>query len=239
MPIVQDSLDFEKLSNLLERHHLAAYFFTLRSIFGSSWPVEFYEQLRKTNYKVLLFNLSRKALISQVLSSLHDSGLDIIVLKGWAFIQSIYEDDISARFCIDIDFLIHPQDSVKGACILKSLGYQPADESWPGYTERFLNCQVYSSSKELLPLQIGFHWGLLHRPFYDPDLVDMNALFLRAQVLKMEGVNVFELSIEDQIVYGCAHLGLHHRYDEALYRYYEIGFLIRKAGLKSRLANHC
>ena len=47
----------------------------------------------------------------------------------------------------------------------------------------------------------------------------------------MAGVDVLELSIEDQIVYACGHLGLHHRYTHTLYSYYEIAALFRRAGI--------
>ena len=93
-----------------------------------------------------------------------------------------------------------------------------------------MNAQAYLPAKDRFPLQIGFHWGLLHRPSYDLDQVDINGLFSRARSLNGLGVNVLELSSEDQIVYGCAHLGLHHRYNPALYSYYEIGALIQRAG---------
>jgi hypothetical protein len=169
-----------------------------------------------------------------VLSTLRNSGIDVIVLKGWAFIQTIYEGDHSVRFCEDIDLLVRPQDSFKTAGLLRDLGYQPVAESWPGYHQRYSNAQAYylTNQPEIFSLtfMVGFHWGLIHKPFNNPNQVNMDALFSRARSLEVTGVDVLELSIEDQIAYGCAHLGLHHEYEEALYRYYEIGALIRRGG---------
>ena len=230
LPVAPAGLDWERLFALLKRHKLAAYFYILRSVLGSDWPAEFCEWLRKINYMFSLYNGQRAAFIAQVLSALRAAKVDVIVLKGWAFIQTIYAGDYSARFCIDIDIVVRPDDSAKAAGILRGLGYQPVDESWPGYAQRYLGAQTYLSSQENLPLQIGFHWGLLSKPSYDPDQVDMDGLFSRARSLNVAGVNVLELSFEDQIVYGCVHLGLHHKYDEGLYFYYDIGALIRRAG---------
>lgn len=230
MPAVPANLDWERLFQVLDHHHLAAYFYTLSKTFGFAWPDQFSQKLRGTNYKVLLHNTPRQDLVKQVLSYLRENNIDVIVLKGWANIQTIYSGDISARFCIDIDILVRPTESKHAAKLLNELGYEMSLESWPGYSEKYSNAHVYLSPLENLPLQIGFHWGLFHRPYYDPNLVDMDKLFTRAIPLEVAGVNVLELSYEDQIVYSCAHLGLHHNYDDVFYRYFEIGSLIQRGG---------
>ncbi len=233
-PPVPADLDWGRLFNLLKWHHLAAYFYTLRPILGASWPEEFFQGLGDIRKIYILYNGQFTGHIAQVLSRLRNAGVNVIVLKGWAYIQTIYGGDYSIRFCQDIDILVHPQDSAKTAALLSDLAYQPLDESWPGYARRFMNAQQYCLFNQPnvlnLDFAIGFHWGLFHTPFYDPNQVDMDALFSRTRSLSVAGVEVLELSSEDQIVYACAHLGLHHKYDNALNNYYEIGVLIRLTG---------
>ena len=55
-------------------------------------------------------------------------------------------------------------------------------------------------------------------------------LFERAQPLRVAGVDVCSLAAEDHLVYTCGHLALHHEYDDALFRYYEIAAFILRAG---------
>ena len=234
LPEPPAGLDWSRLLTLLTRQRLAAYFYTLRLSLGSDWPEEFCHQLHAVRLMLLLYGDQCAGRIKTVLSTLRNSEVDVIVLKGWAFIQTIYEGDHSVRFCEDIDLLVRPQDSRIAAGLLRGLGYQPVAESWPDYHQRYSNDQVYYLINEPKIFNriftVGFHWGLIHKPISNPDQVDINALFSRAWPLEVAGTNVLELSIEDQIVYGCAHLGLHHEYEEALYRYYEIGALIRRGG---------
>jgi hypothetical protein len=223
-------INWDKLFRDLEYHHLAAYFYTLSPIFGSDWPEQFRQNLRGENYKILLYNKPRQALVKQILSRLSEQKIEIIVLKGWANIQTIYSGDLSVRFCVDIDIVIDPEVLSRTGSLLRGLGYQPVLDSWPGYSEKYTNAQVYFSPDKHSPLQIGLHWGLFHRPYYDPKQVNINELFSRAIPIEIAGVKVLRLNLEDQIVYTCAHLGLHHKYDDVLYRYYEIGAIIQQGG---------
>lgn len=230
IPGIPDGMDWSRLAALLEEQHLAAYFYSLRSTFGSGWPKEFCETVRKTNYMFSLYNGQREIYVTQLLSGLRASGTQVIVLKGWAYIQTIYSGELGVRFCIDIDLLVRPEDLKKATVLLAQLDYQAVDESWPGYAERYLGAQTYYSKQDANSLLVGFHWGLLNRPAYNPRQVNMAELFARARPLDVAGINILELSFEDQIVYGCAHLALHHRYTHALYSYYELAALIRQAG---------
>ena len=101
----------------------------------------------------------------------------MVVLKGWPFIQTIYGGELSVRFCVDIDILIQPQDIRKATRVLRELGYQAVDESWPGYAERYLGAQAYYSPDGSNSLQVGLHWGLLGRPAYNPKQVNMKKIF--------------------------------------------------------------
>ena len=234
LPVLSADIDWDKLFQLLKWHGLAAYFYTLRASLGLDWPVGFRRQLRIDRDMLLLYGDQCACRVKAVLSSLCTSGMDVIVLKGWAFIQTLYNRDYSLRFCEDIDILVRPQDSLKAAGILKELGYQSLPECWPGYHQRYLNAQAFILADQpkiyKQVFSVGLHWGLLHPPFYNPEQPKTETLFTYARLLNVAGVDVLELSIEDQILYSCAHLGLHHKYDEALHYYFEIGALICHGG---------
>jgi hypothetical protein len=211
-----------------------SFFYSLCPSGDISWPEEFSRQVVGNRHLMSLYGDQCAERVRAVLTALHGAGVDLIVLKGWAFIQTIYAGDHSARYCEDIDILVHPQQTIQAITVLTRMGYQSKSETWPGFRQRFHNSQPYTLPdqpkifNQLFP--VGLHWGLLHTPYYNPAQVDMDALFKRARPLCVQGVQVLELSGEDQIVYGCAHLGLHHFYSEDLHHYFEIGFLIRRLG---------
>lgn len=196
-------------------------------------PEELREPLRIERYRWLAHAEESRTRVQRVLSALTTAGLEVIVLKGWAYIYSIYGGDASRRLCSDVDLLVHPRDAESAGKILRSIGCAPEPPLWPGYAQRYHNGEIYffAPLTELKKdsFSVGLHWGLLHVPSYDPARVDVGGLFARARRLTVTGVDVFDLGEADSIVYACAHLGLHHRFEPDLFRFYDIAALIRSA----------
>ncbi|MFC2065211.1 nucleotidyltransferase family protein [Chloroflexota bacterium] len=227
-------LDWLMVNNLLIRHRLAAFFYVLSKSRRDSWPKHFREQLRQSYYSLLLHNDSCASQVKKVLTAFKNANIPVIVLKGWALIMTLYAGDHGQRYCEDIDILVKPQDIDHAEEILQKLGCIGVEESWPGYNRRYMNERAYLTPKQNSPFgrnfSIGLHWGLLHIPAYDPDRIDLDGLFERAVPLTVCGTPVLELSTEDNLAYSSAHLGLHHRLDSALFRYFEIARIILLAG---------
>ncbi len=197
-------------------------------------PSDLREPLRIERYRWLAHAEESRARVQRVLSAFTAAGLDVIVLKGWAYIYSIYGGDISRRLCSDVDLLVRPRDADAAEEVLRSLGCTPEPPLWPGYAQRFHNGEIYFfaplSDLKQDSFSVGLHWGLLHVPSYDPSRVDVDQLFVRAHRVNVAGVDAFELGLVDSIVYACAHLGLHHRFETELFRFFDIAALIRMAG---------
>lgn len=191
------------------------------------------DAFRVERYRWLAHADAMRARVQRVLAALTSAGLDVIVLKGWAYIYSIYAGDASRRLCSDVDLLVHPRDADAAGEILRSLGCTPEPPLWPDFARRYHNGEIYffASLSDLKQdaFSAGLHWGLLHVPSYDPAQVDMDALFARARPLNIAGVDVLDLGLVDSIVYACAHLWLHHRFEPDLFRFYDIAALIRSA----------
>ena len=220
------NLNWSILAKLLELHRLTSLFHTILSNRKESFPKPFLLRLRKARYELLIYGDGCLPQVTDILSSLVDSNISVIVLKGWALIPTFYEGDYAQRYCEDIDILIRPQDLDQVETILKSLKYGGFPEVHPGYSRRFTNARAYlradSESNHLWTFSIGLHWGLTHYPFFDKDRVQINDLFDRARRLEIEGINILQLSAEDDLIYSCAHLSLHHRNQETFLQYYEI-----------------
>jgi len=158
----------------------------------------------------------------------------VIVLKGWAHIQNIYDRDFGQRLCEDIDILVHPHDVDAVEDIFRRQNYIVEEQSWPGYNRRYHNGTRYFFSESSIEFggtfSIGLHWGLIHTPSYNPGRIDMDALFAAALPLLVMGIPIFQLAPEDEVVYLCGHIGLHHRFDDAIFRYYELAALLVRVG---------
>ncbi len=79
----------------------------------------------------------------------------------------------------------------------------------------------------LARFSIGFHW-LTHYPNFDEKRINTECLS-KCLPLGCRG-EVAEPSLEDQFIYTCAHLALHHRNDETLLQFYEIAAILQRAG---------
>ena len=226
-------LDWKRLLALLDRHRLAGFFHALGKSHSESWPREFQESLRSERYRWMAHGGKSRARVHSALMALRSGGVEVIVLKGWAFISTLYNGDASQRLCEDVDLLVRPRDVDRAEAILRSLGCALHLVVWPGYDHRFHNGERFFFSNDPIgqgdPFSIGLHWGLFHTPSYDPTQVDVDALFERARPLNVADVPVLELSREDAILYACGHIALHHRFDDALFRSFELAWLIHNA----------
>lgn len=227
-------LDWDRLALLLTRHRLSAHFFVLGREQHEAWPDAFLETLRRDRYSLMMYGDQCAIHIRALLERLNEADIPVIVMKGWAYIPVIYGGDHSQRVCEDIDILVHPQAVDEAEKILIAMGFYKEMESWPGYHRRYLNgTRYFVGGQSGVPgstFSIGLHWGLWHMPSYDHRLIDIEAVFERAQPLQVASVPALKLSVEDHVVYACAHLGLHHHFDSSLFRFYELAKVILDEG---------
>lgn len=226
--------DWEALYPLLAHHRLAARFYVLAKSQQARWPDSFRERLHRLRAAQGMYGEQCGGRVRQVLAALKEARIPVIVMKGWAYIQTVYDGDASQRLCEDVDLLIHPHNVDATVTILFRLGCERARESWPGYSRRYTNSErLFFEARPGNPantFSVGLHWGLLHIPSYDARQINVDDLFARARPLRMAGVDALELCAEDEILYACAHWALHHRFDPALFRFYELAAQIRRAG---------
>ncbi len=231
-PIPPNDINWNLLYRELSRQRLTGFFCALGKSQKDVWNAQFYEQLRADRYSLQFYGDQSSAQSRGVLSALEKANVKCIVLKGWAYIQTVYGGDHSLRVCEDIDILVQPEDVDRVEAILEMEGCEKDAESWQGYARQYMNAERYFFTAQPNGVQskfsIGLHWGLLHIPAYDKNRIDVNSLFQRAQPLQLFGGNALQLSVEEHIVYACAHQVLHHRFDSALFRYYELSATLLK-----------
>jgi hypothetical protein len=147
----------------------------------------------------------------------------------------VYGGDYGQRACIDIDVLLPPRDAERAEAVLRELGYRAGPECWPGHLRRYYGARAFQLAENPGPfadaLAVGLHWGLLDSSFFRRGVL-IDDLLARARPLAVAGVDTLRLASEDELVYECGHLALHHGYDEALFRYYEMAALVLGAGAR-------
>lgn len=235
-PVPETDMDWGKLYVLVNRHRLAGYLYMLGHSLISNWPANFETRLQLDCYQYSLYGKQCSIYIKSLLKAITGAGVKVIVLKGWAHIQTIYEGDYSQRLCEDIDLLVHPNDVDVVESVMKKLNYVLEKESWPGFNRRYHNGTRYFVPEAGVDFgntfSVGLHWGLIHTPSYDPKWIDVDSLFVNARPLDIMNIPVFQLSREDEVAYLCGHIGLHHRFDESLFRYYELAVLMKTGGVE-------
>ena len=234
LPAPPPGLDWDRVYVLLRRHRLAGLFYVLGRAHSGLWPKGLRERLREDRYHALLRGDWCTEQVHNVLSGLRQASIPVIVLKGWALIPTLYGGDYGQRTYDDIDLLVPPHLAARAEDILHELGYRGLRvEPWAGHRWRYETSWAYRLPQDHGPsagvFSIGLHWGLLNTPFYDRRM-PVQELLDRAQPLTVSGVEVRRLAAEDDLVYACGHLALHHEYDPALFRYYEMASTVLQAG---------
>ncbi len=227
-------LNWDEVFRLLEENRLAPHFSVFAKKHEGMFPYALRKKLTESRYANLLYGDQCKKEVKEVLEGLTGAGIPVIVMKGWVLIQWLYHGDHGQRFCEDIDILVPKSFVPQAEEKLGKLGYGAVEEVDPGYSHRFSNAQAYQKvnhhASHWRQFAIGFHWGLTHVPYYDESRINTDDLFSRSCLIRVAGVEVAELSFEDQLVYTCAHLALHHRNTERLLNYFEIAAIIQRAG---------
>lgn len=231
-----EGLDWGHFYDFIEKNRLAPHFAVLAKRLPLDFPEEIKHELKMARYQNLLYGDACKLQVHQVLAGLKEAGIQMIVLKGWAVIQWLYGGDHGQRVYDDIDILVPVSQKEAAEKVLENEGFSPIMAVDPDYADRFSNAKAYTKLVGEFNLgkqfSVGFHWGLTHFPYYDSKRINTGELFDRSLPLQVAGVDVAELSLEDQMIYACAHLGLHHRNDETLLQYFEIAAILKRAGAK-------
>ena len=166
-----------------------------------------------------------------VLEVMRREGVPVLVLKGWALIGALYDDDLGQRLLLDLDVLVSPDDIDQAAAILERLGFEepdPVPELWPGFNKRFRSeLQYYRLIPGRKPLLVELHPRLLRCSF---GRIRFHDLASSAHPVTVAGTDATIPAPEDHLVYLCAHLELHHAHELALFQCHDIAALIHHAG---------
>jgi Uncharacterised nucleotidyltransferase len=188
-------------------------------------PAPVAEALRGAAAVVERANRQRVVRACELFAELRAAEIEVCVLKGVLFAETIYRDPLYKRMN-DVDLLVRRDDLARLPGVYRRLGYFPIAERvgdrpelnqkvshhLPPYVHRELDCVL------------GTQWGL-KSPLAGLK-IDYDAIWSRSEPYSYRGLPVRKLSSRDNLFHVCVHLGL---FKSGLRDLMDIANLIRSA----------
>jgi len=119
------------------------------------------DSLYQKHVATLAWTLPLEREYLRVAALFQEAGVDIVPLKGIAFLEDLYSDFPSRQMC-DIDILIKEADFLKAEKLLQGAGYTKDLEGLKEGYWRKHQCHIVFTNlrQEKIPIRIEMHWGL-------------------------------------------------------------------------------
>ena len=198
--------DWESLVNRALRFKVRGLFY--REIKSRNFPTELVPVDVKNRLRAAYRNLATRNTslffdAAKVIKSLAENQLPVIALKGLALAKNIY-GDIALRPMSDIDLLLKEEDLVKAGRILLTLGYKQDFPAWESMLKTYHHLPPFTNKSGTI---IELHWNIV--TLDSPIKVDLEGLWARACLIKVDNTEVRVFSAEDLFLHLCVHAGFH------------------------------
>jgi hypothetical protein len=232
--LVEEGIDWERLLALAARHRLLALLYPLlRDLDGEQIPKATLSRTEAAYYTNLRRNVLLQHELGQIVGSLREEGVEVIVLKGGALAWTVYASP-ALRPMTDLDLLVRPEQMKQLGLVVEALGFHRS-ESLPAhmvsFQERFGGGAVWIRERngKITGLDVqsdlaGVNWCRRAFP------VEEGALWEAARPLDLGETAARQLSAVDALIHLCLHPALHHGYAYPLIGYVDIDRLVCEAG---------
>lgn len=177
-------------------------------------------QLQADHARNALRNLRIIASASEIFSSLANTGIAAMGLKGVHLARFVYPD-IGMRSMADIDLLVRREDLDGAAQCLRTLGYAVPvrDEPW---THHHL---PPFERPDAVPVEV--HWTV--PPSY-PFTIDVEGIWTRAVRKQIGNTSLFVPTLEDLICILSVHTIVHHKMRSGIRPLVDVAEIVMQAG---------
>jgi len=169
--------------------------------FKTSIPQIIFATLKNFYYLTLTRNIYLWKEFCYIQDLLHQVGIKVIPLKGIILIKTLYYN-IGLRSMEDIDILVQEKDLVFAKRQLLRMGYQKYLQNLPEDYWKKYHCH-FSFRNPNKNIILDIHWALAPSR---PDKIDINEIWQRAEIQKIEDSKVLVLSREDILLSLCLHI---------------------------------
>ena len=165
--------------------------------------------------------------LSAILENLHSQQMPVIVLKGAALADLVYQNR-ALRAMGDVDLLVSKGDLDKAKETLVELGYSSIKryhegQGWHEKGEHHL--PIYSKGNGDKYTQIEVHWDIEYQD--NPFRLNIDEIWQRSQSAEIAGIEALVLCPEDLIIHLCLHISYHHKLDGGIKGIVDISETIR------------
>lgn len=204
--IVDANVRWDELIATAWRHGVAPLLFRhLEALGPDCVPQRATHLLRQAYVRAAFRNQAHYRAIADMLQRFAAAGIDIMLLKGAALAQAVYDDPALRPFA-DIDVLVREKDLDAAKESLSAGGYRLSpDLLSEGFNRRYHNNLPFVLMGER-PVHVELHWKLADS--FSGITFDHDALFARGTNVAATGSG-FTLSAEDQLLYLAVHLDNH------------------------------
>lgn len=187
-------------------------------------PPQIEQRLSQLYYQTACQNTLLFGSLVQVLRSLNDRQIPVLILKGAALAQVVY-GDVALRPMSDLDLLIRPADLPQVRQCLQALGYTAHNlEIQEGYTDEFRN-EAFFFKDGLTRVGIDLHWKLVSLTYYQR-VLSSEWFWETALPIEFDRTPTSILGYEAQLLHLCAHLFWHHQGEGMLWQHDIAEFLM-------------
>ncbi len=221
--------DWDGLLKLAIRFKVSGLFnreIRIRNYPASLIPERIRTKLREEYRNIAVLNTGLFFDAEAILKSFEDNLLKVIALKGFSIAKKNY-GDIGLRPMSDIDLLVKEKDLVKAGKILLGMGYKQDFPDWDKLLKTHHHLPPFTNNRGTI---IELHWNII--PPDNKIKPDIEGLWERADLIKLNNFNVFCLSEEDLFLHLCIHACVHLQTGIDLIPFCDIAALIKKSGDK-------
>ncbi|MCX5826147.1 MAG: nucleotidyltransferase family protein, partial [Deltaproteobacteria bacterium] len=180
-------------------------------------PANAMGRLRQAYLNNVARNIGLYQELGKVLEPFRRDNISVIALKGVHLATVVYRN-LALRPMGDVDLLVKQTDLLRVQEILIEQGYIASKEEI-GCAQNHL--PPYRK-KDSLTVEIHFH--IVGPPF--SLRVDVEKLWVRAQMSSIQGSEVLTLCPEDLLLHLCMHAGFHHTFDNGIMPLFDISHTI-------------
>lgn len=189
-------------------------------------PTSVRETLRNTYRHLAITNTSLFLAASTILKRMAGDGIPVIALKGLALARNVY-GDIALRPMCDLDLMVREEDLVRAGRLLLALGYRQECAAWESLLKAHHHLPPFANTHGVM---IELHWDIV--PPNSPIRVDVEGLWERSQLIKLEDTEARVLSPEDLLLHLCIHACFHLPTGLDLVPLCDIAGLVRSSEVK-------
>ena len=158
-------------------------------------PEAILSEFNRMNYGNLGQNIAIYQELKNLLRLFNEAGIEVIVLKGAAYIERLYDKNIGLRSIGDIDLVIKDADLSAAKKLLADAGYLQKSGWLEHPTIDFHHLVPFVNPKNNVIVEV--HWTIaMYEKIFQ---LDMNKVWQRAQKYKLGAFDMLILAPEDMI----------------------------------------